>query len=160
MAKISISEIYKECEKVIDRMRLDIHIHADEAAAIDEFVQEMNRPKEEYRETHTTIGYHPGQVYGILVQFHMSKFETFNVVIPLIEFMLSRGWVKAGMDENAAWGYRGYQFKKPASHPLYWDGEWKDRDIKATIRAWVHPLGQTCKKVEDGVEPIYKFVCE
>jgi hypothetical protein len=140
-------------------MRLNIHIHAEEASAIDAFMQGLNRPKERDRETYTMIGYHPGQVYGVLVQFHMSKFETFNSVTPLIEFMLSRGWIKAGTDDNAAWGYRGYQFKMPAPRPLYWDGEWKGRDIRATVRAWVHPDGQTCKKVEDGTEPTYKFVC-
>ena len=160
----TLSEFYADVEKVVDRMRLKVHLHAHEFVLLSEFVAGLNRPSvRPYSETAVSLGYEYGQLQGIIVQFFLDKHESFAACTPVIEHLLERGWKQDTQEENASWGYREVAFKKThTDQPLFWPThkEWEPQTLTATIRMWPHPTSQICQKVEDGTEPKYKFVCQ
>jgi hypothetical protein len=140
----SIADYYKDVERRVDEIRLTIHLHAHDYSLIQQFLVGLNR-KDDWQGTYTQLGYESGSLQGIIVQFHLEESESFKVATPLLEYLFANGWKQAEQNENASWGYREVSFTKMHNdQPLYW------------------PVGKewSPKKVEDGVEPKYKFVCQ
>lgn len=160
----AISEINAEAEKAIDRMRLLIHLHAQEYIMLCRFVESLGRP-DGYDGTYAGLGCTPGSLIGVFAQVHLAKDESFKAAEPIIAYLLERGWVVSGQTEEASeyatWNYREVTFKKPSDPPLFPS----TRDVAipaltATVRIWPHADSAVCKRVEDGVVPKYKLVCE
>lgn len=157
-----IHEIHKKMEEQIDGTRLLVHMHAHEYQLLNKFIQSLGRPND-VNGTYTDLGFTDGSLKGLIIQMHLEKTESFKAGTPIIEWLLSRGFVQEGNDENADWGYRAVTLKKiETAPPLFWPShhEWKSFKLTATLRMWPHPEGQNCKKVEAGQETKFKFVCE
>lgn len=160
----SISYAYQECEKLAESMRLTIHMHMDEVAAIQSFIAELKRPaiEEAWRNTYACVGFRPSSLQGVIVQFYLGKEEGFPAAEPVLEFLLNRGWKPNGTSEDADFGNREYRFKKiePAA-PLFWPPhhEWKPYELIATVRVWPHAESEICRKVQVGTKPEYKYEC-
>lgn len=162
----SIEEIYAEAEKGIDAMRLTIHLHAAEYSALSRFIESLHRPDVDGG-TYGDIGYQTGWcIRGLIVQVHLTKEESFKDAEPILTWFLDRGWTQCGQSEDANWGvysmgYRQVEFKKTGHVPMFWEHKSiPSLEMRATVRMWPHRDGVTCKKVEDGVEKKYKFVCQ
>lgn len=158
----SIREVYDTVEREVDRMRLLVHMHASEYEALFLYLKEHGRP-DGYDGTFASLGVTRDQLNGLIVQFHLGEKESFRAADPVINFLLDRGWTENGNSEDAGWGYRQFSFRKiEKDPPMFWPShkEWKPYELTATVRIWPHPSSQVCKKVEDGQEAKYKFVCE
>lgn len=157
----SIEEVYADGEKEVDDIRLRIHMHAQEYRMLQEFVSDLGRPMDS-NGTYADLGWRQGSLLGLIVQMNLAPEESFKAASPVLEFFLARGWTADGQDENGAWGYRAYKFKKvETARPLFFPShhDWKPYTLTATVRVWPDANGQLCKKVEAGFEPKYKFEC-
>lgn len=163
----TLQDIHKKMEDEIDRMRLTVHLHANEFIQVNAYLRALGR-KEGSDGTYATIGAWGFSIRGLVIQVHLEQHETFSDAAPIIEFLLSRGWTQVSQSDDANWGggsivgNRDIKFAKPSPGPLYWtDGHLKsERTINATVRIWPHANSQHCRRVQVGVEPTYKLVCE
>ena len=158
----TIAEYYEDVEKRVDEMRLNVHLHAHEYGVIQEFIASLGR-SDDYQGTYLQLGYETNSIYGVIVQVHLKKDESFKAASPIIDYLLERGWKQHDQSDTADWGCRTIEFRKRhPDPPLFWPShkEWKGKDIGCAVRIWLNAESQICKKVEDGVEPKYKFVCQ
>ena len=100
-------------------------------------------------DNYVTFGWEFGQISGLIVQYHLQPNETFRQVVPLIQEFIERGFIECGTSEDASFGYRQFTFNKET----LWG------TVPLTLRVWPHSQSVACKKVEDGTEPKYKFIC-
>jgi hypothetical protein len=158
-----IGEINAEAEQAIDKMRMLIHLHAQEYIMLCRFLESLVRPNDSCG-TYAGLGYSGGSIAGVYVQVHLEKEESFKVAEPIIAFLLDRGWTVSGQTETAEgdyWSFREVTFQKPSDPPLFPSArDPKIPTLTATIRMWPHKESAVCKRVEDGVVPKYKLVCE
>ena len=159
----TISDINAEAEAAIDRVRLLIHLHAQEYIMLCRFLESLGRDNGSGG-TYSGLGYSGGSIAGIYVQMHLGKDESFKAAEPIIAFLLDRGWTVSGQTETAEgdyWTFREVTFQKPSDPPLFPSArDPKIPTLTATIRMWPHKESAVCKRVEDGVVPKYKLVCE
>lgn len=158
----SITYAYQELDRLTLHMRTTIEIHAHEVMLAQQFIASLNRPVNGWTVDYASVGFSPGSLQGVIIQFFLRLDETFKVVEPIIQFLLNRGWVPSASSEDADFGYREFAYTKKATEPpLFWPQhhEWKPKDMTATLRVWPHKESVTCKKVQVGVKPEYKFEC-
>lgn len=157
-----IKHYFNRVEKEVDRMRLLVGMHAMEYGCLVAFLRELGRPEDVSHGTYASVGFQYGQLNGLIVQYHLQEQESFVAAEPVLSWFLDRGWKQGTQHEDASWGYRQVEFTKVEPEPaMFWPPhkEWKPYELTATVRIWPHPNSQVCKKVEDGTEPKYKFVC-
>jgi hypothetical protein len=158
-----IGEINAEAEQAIDKMRMLIHLHAQEYIMLCRFLESLGRD-DGSSGTYPGLGYSGGTITGIYVQVHLGKEESFKAAEPIIAVLLDRGWTVSGQTETAEgdyWSFREVTLKKPSDPPLFPSArDQKMPTLTATIRMWPHKDSAVCKRVEDGVVPKYKLVCE
>lgn len=147
----TIQTIYNDLECTIDNLRLNVHKHATEYAAI--------------RDTfHGAIGSMDIDSIGITIMFWLRPNQDFTVCAPLIEWLLDRGWTHNDQRDRAgwSWGSRQIGFTKATPLPIEWshkDGFPKQVGLHLTIEMWITTSNANCKLVEDGVTPKYKIQC-
>lgn len=144
-----VEHFFEKIEDEARRMRLLVNTHSNEYMHLLAFLRNLGRPADTSG-TYASIGFKDGAVPGIIVQFHLSADESFMCAEPVVSWFLSCGWKLNEQSEDTSWGYRQIVFKKVVNGL---------DALQATVRIWPHPQSQVCKKVEDGTEPKYKFVC-
>jgi hypothetical protein len=157
-----IGKPYQHVERVVDAMRLKVSMHYADYINMMAFLKGLGR-QDGYNGTYADIGFEWGQLNGLIVQVKLQQDESFKAAEPIISWLLEHGWTQNGNSEDARWGYRQVDFRKTENQPpMFWPShkEWKPYTLTATVRIWPHPDSQICKKVEDGQETKYKYVCE
>ena len=152
------AEFYKNCRE----REVWIHLHAHDCMLMEQFVATLNR-EQGWSGTYVSLGWETMQLRGVIVQFKLTKEETFLAAQPVIDFALEHGWTCKNQEDETDYGCRRLTFsKKHEAPPLYWPShhEWKPIDLNLEMRLWVHPDGQRCRKVEAGMQPTYKLVCD
>lgn len=159
----TLHDIHKALEAEIDDRRLTIHLHAHEFILCTQFLRTLGR-SDGYDGTYVNIGAGDGlSLRGLIVQVHLGASESFKAAAPILDWFLAQGWTPGAQSESADkyWMYREYTFHKTAPVPLFWSHkDLPTQKLQATVRVWPPANSQHCKRVETGVEPTFKLVCE
>ena len=153
----TVDEYYNKIQVESERMMEVLRRHEALYNRIVQIVHECGRPNA-LDGTYVDMGFMDGQVSGIIVQVHLQKHESFRVVAPLIEQMLTTGIAQRSQQDDADWGYREIIFAKDS--PMWHKGmPQHTKYILVTMRIWPPSDSEVCERVECGTKLVYKLEC-